>query len=172
MLHRNSVSRTSALGLSALFALLIAPCFVPKALVEARSAPGEPAAIQDNAMHDIPVFVEFKGVHLGMTADEARKKLGDPSEKGDEQDFYSFNEKNSAQVYYDKTKKVYAISISYLNAAGAPPPKEIMGSDIPPKPDGSIYRLVRYPKAGCWVSYNRTSGDDPLVTVTMQKIQQ
>jgi hypothetical protein len=120
---------------------------------------------------DAPVFHDYKGVTLGMTTDEARKKLGTPSDKDDQQDFFVFNEKESAQVFYDKTHKVMALSINYLGEGGsAPLPKAVLGTDIETKPDGSMYQLVRYPKAGCWVSYSRTGGEAPLVTVTMQKI--
>jgi hypothetical protein len=75
-------------------------------------------------------------------------------------------------VFYDKSKKVFAISVNFLNGArDLPTAKNIFGSDIPPKPDGSIYKMVRYPKAGCWVSFSRTAGDSPLTTVTVQKIE-
>jgi hypothetical protein len=30
---------------------------------------------------------------------------------------------------------------------------------------------VRYPKAGFWVSYSRTAGDTPIVTIQIQKMQ-
>jgi hypothetical protein len=49
-------------------------------------------------------------------------------------------------------------------------PQQVSGADIDTKPDGSKYRLVRYPKAGYWVSYSRTAGDTPIVTVTIQKL--
>jgi hypothetical protein len=119
---------------------------------------------------DSPVFTEFKGVQIGMSCDEARKKLGNPSEKGDEQDFYSLAENNTAQIYYDKEKKVYAVSISFLGGANVPTAKSVLGSDLETKPDGSMYKLIRYPKVGYWVSYSKTPGDDPLITITMQKI--
>ncbi|MGA9996199.1 MAG: hypothetical protein WBP93_12345 [Pyrinomonadaceae bacterium] len=122
---------------------------------------------------DDPLFSNFKGVSIGMTADECRHKLGDPRDKGTEQDFYVFNEKQAVQVYYDKTGKVTAISIDFMGAGSeAPLPKSLFGSDLEAKPDGSMYKLVRYPKAGYWVSYNRTAGDGGLITVTMQKIGQ
>ena len=41
----------------------------------------------------------------------------------------------------------------------------------PRKDDGSVYKMIRFPKAGCWVSYLRTSGDSPMTIVTMQKLQ-
>jgi hypothetical protein len=119
-----------------------------------------------------PVFAEFKGVRIGMTTDEARKKLGSPRDKSDEQDFYVFNDTQAVQVFYDKTAKVTAISIDYLSGAnGIPTAKEILGVDAETKADGSVYKMVRYPKAGFWVSFSRTAGSSPTTTITMQKIE-
>ena len=53
----------------------------------------------------------------------------------------------------------------------APEPKLIIGSDADKKDDGSLYKMVRFPKAGCWVSYLRTNGDSPMTIVTLQKLQ-
>ncbi len=39
------------------------------------------------------------------------------------------------------------------------------------KPDGSAYKLVTYPRAGYWVAYSRTAGDEPLTIITMQRTQ-
>ncbi|MDT5062155.1 MAG: hypothetical protein QOH63_2614 [Acidobacteriota bacterium] len=119
---------------------------------------------------DKPIYVGYKGVSIGMDAVEARKKLGDPKDKSDAQDFYIFSDKETAQVFYDKGK-VMAVSVNYLGDKNAPLPKVVLGLDIEAKADGGMYKLVRYPEAGYWVSYNRTGGDDPLVTVTMQRIQ-
>ena len=122
---------------------------------------------------DDPVFSEFKGVRIGMPTEEARKKLGSPKDKGDEQDFYLFNDNQAVQVYYDKaTKTVTAISIDFMSGANAiPAAREVIGSEIEPKADGSGYKMVRYPKAGYWVSYSRTAGEEPTITITMQKIE-
>lgn len=121
---------------------------------------------------DEPLYVEYKGIRIGMEAGEVRKKLGDPTDKGDVQDFFVFSEKESAQVYYDKVHKVMAVSVNYVgDDSGAPLPKIVLGTDIEAKADGAMYKMVRYPGAGYWVAYSRTGGDDPLVTVTMQKIQ-
>jgi hypothetical protein len=120
---------------------------------------------------DEPPFSEYKGVRIGMTTDEARQKLGAPQDKSDDQDFFVFNEKESVQVFYDKAHKTYAISINYLGAGSSTPmPKSVLGAEIEAKPDGSMYKMVRYPKAGYWVSYSRTAGNDPLITVTLQRI--
>lgn len=124
-----------------------------------------------HADDESPVFQEYRSVKIGMTSDEVRKKLSDPSDKSDEQDFFVFGENESAQVFYDKTHKVFAISVNFLNGAqNMPTPKVVLGSDLAAKPDGSMYRMVRYPKAGLWVSFSRTAGDSPLTTVTLQKI--
>ena len=117
-----------------------------------------------------PVFHEYRGVKIGWVADEVRKKLGSPANKGDEQDFYVFGEKETCQVMYDKGQ-VTAISIDFMNGAKEIiTPQQVFGADIEAKPDGSKYRLVRYPKAGYWVSYSRTAGDTPIITVTIQKL--
>ena len=83
------------------------------------------------------------------------------------------NDAQVVQVYYDKaTKKVTAISIDFMNGANQiPTAKEIIGSEIDSKADGSGYKVVRYPKAGYWVSYSRTAGKEPTTTITMQKIE-
>jgi hypothetical protein len=121
--------------------------------------------------NESPLFQEYRGVRIGMTAEEARKKLGNPTDKGEEQDFFVFNENETAQVVYDKSHKVTALSFDFTSAAHeVPSSKTLFGSDVPPRPDGSVYRMVRYPKAGYWVSYSRTSGGTPLTSVTLQKI--
>jgi hypothetical protein len=124
------------------------------------------------APDDQPVFLEYRGVKIGWLADEVRKKLGDPANKGDEQDFYVFNGKETCQVLYDKaTRKVTAISVDFMNGASEViTPQQVFGADFDAKPDGSKYKLVRYPKAGFWVSYSRTAGDTPIITVTIQQI--
>lgn len=121
---------------------------------------------------DEPCFSEYRGVQIGMAINEARQKLGKPKEQADELDIYSFNEKETAQIYYDKgTQKVTAISIDYLGATDAPECKKVTGTEADARADGSRFKMVRYPKHGYWVSYNRTAGASPIITVTMQKIQ-
>ena len=119
-----------------------------------------------------PVFLEYRGVKIGWLADDVRKKLGNPANKGDEQDFYMFGDKETCQVLYDKaTNKVTAISVDFMSGAREViTPQQVFGADFDAKPDGSKYKLVRYPKAGYWVSYSRTAGDTPIVTVTIQQL--
>jgi hypothetical protein len=119
-----------------------------------------------------PVFTEYRGLRIGMPASEVRDGLRSfLKDKGDKQDFLVLSDNETAQVYYDSAGKVTAISIDYMTKNGhAPTPMEVLGIDITPKPDGSMYALKRYPAAGYWVSYNRTSGDNALVTITMQAL--
>lgn len=131
--------------------------------------PAASAAAQSAIEDKDPAYREYKGVRIGMTADEARKKLGEPTDKDDKQDFYSFNDNESAQVFYDADKKVYAISVVYLGGGGVPTAKAVFGSDLETNPDGSMHGRIDYPKAGYWVAYSRTGGSSPLITVTMQK---
>jgi len=117
-------------------------------------------------------FTDYRGVQLGMTADEVRKKLGTPKDKSDEQDFFVFNDSETAQIVYDPTHKVVTISADFLTAGdGVPTAKQVFGSEVEAKADGSMYRMVRFTKAGYWLSFNRTGGNSPLTTVTLQKIQ-
>ncbi len=119
-----------------------------------------------------PTFHEFRGVHIGMAADEARKKLGSPRDKSEEQDLYVFNDNEAVQVYYDKTGAVSAISVDFMSGAtGVPSSKEVFGAEAEAKADGSIFKRVDYPKAGYWVSYSRTAGNDPTITITIQKMR-
>ena len=121
---------------------------------------------------EVPVFQDYRGIKLGWVADEVRKKLGNPANKSDEQDYYEFSDNEKASVYYDKaTKQVTAISVDFIGAGtGVITPQQVFGAEIEAKSDGSKSRLVRYPKAGYWVSYSRTAGDSPIISVTMQKL--
>jgi hypothetical protein len=121
---------------------------------------------------DSSVIHDYRGIQLGMLAEEVRKKLGEPKDKGDEQDFYLFGETETAQIVYDKAHKVITISADFLTAATSiPTARQVFGAEVQAKADGSCYKMVRFPKAGYWLSYNRTSGNSPLTTVTLQKIQ-
>ena len=135
----------------------------------ALNAPETPA--QAAAKEDEPAYKEYKGVQIGMTAADARKKLGDPTDKGDKQDFYAVSDNETVQVFYDDEKKVFALSVLYMGAglASAPNAKAVLGAEAEAGADGRVYKLVQYPKAGYWVSYSRTGGDTPIVTITMQK---
>ena len=157
------ISGTSASRLlTAAFVLTALPVFL---------SPVATAQKRGTAEDENPVFREYRGVQIGMPVEEARKKLGNPKDKGDEQDFYIFSERETAQIVYDKAHKVSVLSVDFTaGAPGVPTPKSVVGAEIEAKPDGSMYRMIRYTKAGYWVSYNRTAGNSPMITITIQKI--
>jgi hypothetical protein len=148
---------------------LVRPVFVMIALLGLFSS-GSNA--QKNALDDSPIFREYRGVQIGMTTEETRKKLGSPKDKADDTDFFVFNDLETAQIGYDKTHKVTVLSVDFVSGAtGVPTPKTIIGTDLEAKADGSMYKMIRYAKAGFWVSYSRTGGDSPMVSITIQKIE-
>lgn len=113
----------------------------------------------------------YKGIGIGMLADDVRKKLGEPRDKSDPQDLFVFSDEESAQFLYDSGKKVTAIMITYSGKmTGAPTPKDVFGEDVPAKSGGGVSRMVRYPKAGYWISYNKIVGDETIVSIAMQKM--
>ena len=119
----------------------------------------------------IPPYPGYKGVTIGMTMDEARTKLGAPKDKSDEQDSFVFSDNESAQVYYGAAKTVTAVMVTYSGKLdAAPTAKAVFGEDAAPKPDGGIFKMERYPKAGFWISYNKTAGGDPLIIIAIQKL--
>jgi len=133
-----------------------------------RAAMNQPSEMPITAA---PVYQEFMGIALGMDADEVRSKLRHLKEKGERQDFFVFSESQSAQIVYDDQGKVIVISVDYVGNDGkAPSPESVLAEAVHAKQDGSIYQLKRYPEAGYWVAYSRTAGDNPIVTVTMQKM--
>jgi cytoskeletal protein RodZ len=125
-----------------------------------------------SAPADEPLYSEFKGVRIGTSQIEARKRLGNPEVKSKEMDIFSFSDKQRARVAYDANGNAVAVVVTYIGKnADAPAPKSILGTDADSKPDGSLYKMLRFPKAGYWVSYTRTPGDDPMTVIAIQKIQ-
>jgi len=131
---------------------------------------------QENAAQTTlqPVLTEYKGIKIGMMADEVRKTL-DKKPKADDKDglYYVFSDEESVQIGLDSDEKVRVILIMYSGKdAKTPKYEDVFGKDIPAtnKEDGGIYNLVRYPDAGFWVAYNQTAGENPMTTITIQKM--
>ena len=163
---------------SCMLVLLLISLFV---LVSTRAAGQQPTdAISKNTSAQssqpatpasAPVYKDFMGVTLGMTADDIRSKLGHLKNKSEQQDFFVFSESRTAQIVYDEKGQATIISVDYQSKdADAPSPESVLGEPAQAKPDGSIFQRKRYPEAGYWIAYSRTAGDNPVITVTMQKI--
>lgn len=148
--------------------LLLAITLLLSNVAVAQTTRTTPGAGKD----DGPVFHEYRGIQIGWLADDVRKKLGNPAVKSDEQDYFLFGEKERAQILYDKkTGMVTTISVDFnSDAPDVITPQQVFGGDVETKADGSKHKLVRYPKAGFWVSYSRTAGDTPIITITLQKM--
>ena len=160
--HRLALLVCCLIGLAAVF----------PAAGQKKDPPGGPAAPPAAAgkPEDKTSSKAFRGVVIGMLADELRKKLGSPKDTSETLDFYVFSDNESAQVVYDKTRAVSAISFDFTGKSAAPAARDVLGVDVEVSADGSMYKRIRYPKSGYWISYNRTPGTDGMVSITMQKI--
>ena|SRR5215204_6831587 len=115
-----------------------------------------------------PLYREYRGVRLGMTMEEARAKLGASQLRSDDLDYYIFSTSETAQIAY-KANKVVTISVDYMEGVGAPDYKTVVGAGmLLERPDGSSYRMVEYDAESFWVSYNKSAGTVPVITITLQ----
>jgi len=116
------------------------------------------------------LFSEYRGIKIGMPTADVRTKLGKAKEETDAQDQYIFSDNESAQFYYE-AGHVNAIMITYQgDVTKAPTAKDIFGEDVAPNDQGMIFKMEKYPKAGFWISYTRTSGADAMVNIALQKM--
>ena len=128
----------------------------------------QPKAVSKaQALVQQPLYREYRGIRLGMTATEVRTKLGEPGFKSDEQDFYVFSTNETAQVVYNATQRVITISTDYTGGVGAPDYKAVVGEGLLQKPDGSLFRMVMYDSERFWVTYNKSAAMVPTVTITI-----
>ena len=126
-------------------------------------------AVNAHSQIQQPLYTEYRGVRLGMTATEARAKLGEPVMKSNEQDYFVLSANETTQIVYDAFQKVRTISTDYTNGVGAPDYRVVVGEGVLlQRPDGSLFRMVQYESAGMWVSYNRSASVVQVVTITLQ----
>lgn len=117
-----------------------------------------------------PLFVAYKGISIGMLPEQVRASLGSPKSSSDGGDTFAPSEHEFISVYYGQGK-VTAFTITFTgDLASAPTPKTVLGEEADVRPDGGLFKMVRYPKAGFWVSYNKIGGDDPTIIIAVNKI--
>lgn len=132
------------------------------------NAAGKSEAQSDATTTD-PLFTDFQGVRLGMTATEVRQILGKPRDADESMDYFVFSDERRARVYYDAASKAEAIVATFIGSqSGAPPSEDVLGTGIVLDATGSGSKKIDYPSHGYWVAYSRTAGDDVLVTITMK----
>lgn len=131
---------------------------------------GIPAAEQSatNFTQD-PVFKDYRGISLGMAADEVRQKLGKPEDQSDAEDTFEPAKGETARIVYSADKKVRTISIMYTDdISKAPKPAAMIGSDVSANEDGGVFKKVDYPDHGFWISYAKIAGDNPMIIIMIQ----
>lgn len=135
-------------------------------VAKGQSATQSARTVKAHSQLQQPLYREYRGVRLGMTAAETRAKLGEPGYKSDDQDLYVISANEMAQIAY-REQKVVTISIDYTGGIGAPDYRSVVGEGLLEKPDGSLFRMVRYDSERFWVSYNKSASTVPLVTITI-----
>ncbi|HEU4713157.1 MAG TPA: hypothetical protein VFS76_16415 [Pyrinomonadaceae bacterium] len=134
-------------------------------------AKGQTPGMKSISTAQPPLYREYRGVRLGMTATEVRNKLGEPVLKSDEQDFYVVNPTETTQIAYNTAQRVVMISTDYTSGVGAPDYRTVVGEGLLERPDGSLFRMVRYDGERFWVSYNKSASVAPVVTITIGAVQ-
>jgi hypothetical protein len=117
-----------------------------------------------------PIYGEYRGVRIGMTAVDVRTKLGEPVMKSDEQDYFVISPSETVQIAY-QAEKVVTISTDYTGGAGAPDYKSVVGDSLLQRPDGSVFSMVLHNSQGFWVTYNKSASTVPVVTITIGKMK-
>lgn len=163
--------RKKAFVLGSIFCLAAAGSFFSNTDAAELASVDRPLTSATPSPVESKSFAGYKGLAIGAAADAVRLKLGEPKEKTAEQDLYLFSENESVQFYYNAGRAVTAIMITYTgNLASAPTARDVLGEDAPAKPDGSVFKMVRFPKAGYWISYNRSGGSDSIISIAIQKL--
>ncbi|HWW77091.1 MAG TPA: hypothetical protein VNZ44_16940 [Pyrinomonadaceae bacterium] len=172
MISVSSQNSLRAFLVSTLFAAATLATATPSYAAQARKAAQKLAQVAPPAAQiEEPRYREYRGVRLGMTAAEAHAALGTPKDSDGRQEFFVFSDAETAQVFYDAQRRVWAVTVNYLGEqSGAPTPEQVFGGPAEVKPDGSVYKMVKYEGAGYYVAYSRDGGEAPLVSVVMQKL--
>lgn len=183
-IHRNKEHSEMSFVAVVGFILLIIFYLAATSYGQTGNAFAEPTAVQGDAelcecseqeqTAFQPVFTGYRGIMLGMTADEVRRLLNKKPKYDDTDGFYYiFSDKESAQFVLDENKRVKMVSVIYSRGnADAPSYEDVFGSEIQLEidADGRINKLINYPDAGFWIAYYQAGGENPKRTLTVQKL--
>lgn len=165
---------SNRMNLATLLLVFVAAAGVAAAQTTASLEPSpEKADLTNKALSTPhkPLDSVYKEVKIGSGADEVRKLLGKAT-IDDKDGFFYEMDSEMVQIRLDDEGKVRLIAVTYSSESpNVPKYANIFGAEPEvAKPDGSIYKLVRYPEAGYWIAYSKTAGEKPSVIVTMQKL--
>jgi len=167
---RNNVERSRITATEIIFLLIgiLLLLAVGGLVANGQSRASATVTAKAHAQVQQPLYREYRGVRLGMTATEVRAKLGDPAMKSDEQDFYVVSPNETTQIAYNTALRVVTISTDYTGGVGAPDFKAVVGEGLLlQRPDGSLFRMVMYDSERFWVSYNKNAATVSTVTITI-----
>lgn len=117
------------------------------------------------------VINEYRGVFIGTERDQVREKLGKPQDEYPAEDSFEISDNESVRVFYDDAKKAKAIVVTYSGKIdAAPKPNDVVGEAVEARPDGGMYKMVRFEDKGFWVSYVKIPGDNPSIIITVQSM--
>jgi len=166
---RNSIDK-SRISVSELIFLLIGMLLLLALarIVTGQSETSGPRTLKTNAQVQQPLYREYRGVRLDMTAAEVRAKLGEPAMKSDEQDFFVISANETAQIAYNAAHKVMTISTDYAGGVGAPDYRSVVGEGmLLQRPDGTVFKMVMNDAERFWVTYSKSATTPSTVTITI-----
>ncbi|PYT01741.1 MAG: hypothetical protein DMF63_02540 [Acidobacteria bacterium] len=133
----------------------------------------KPAETQANtgAVSPAPMR-EYHALSLGMSPDDVEALWGKPKIKDEGGFLYNRSDSEMAQIEIGSDKKVSAIAVMFQGGKGAPSLTDVFGAGATadPRQNGTVYKMVRYPEAGYWVSYSATPGENGVTIITLRKL--
>lgn len=159
-------------------AFCVAGLFTHGVYAQTVAVANQPAAVttKDSSApakkSSMPAMTAFRNVSIGMSADEVKESWGKAKIEDKDGFLYELSDSETAQVRIGPDQKVMTIAITFADGKGAPTLTEVFGEGAAAdnSQNGTVYKMVRYPDAGYWVSYFVGSGENAITTLTIQKL--
>ena len=121
----------------------------------------------------VPAIKGLREVTLGMTVEQVKDTLGKPDVEDKTGLFFTPTKTESVQIGLDPKGTVRTIAVIYSEGdKNAPDFEDIFGPKVEkPETKDTVYKMVRYPEAGYWVSFSLSNpGSKPTTRVTMRRL--